>query len=68
MFERMVNGATKAFNRIEKVVGSTPDLDVYSKMDMDAFKELAAQFGEEAVQGYIQEMEYKRLTNGTKGT
>ena len=63
MWEKIDSSASKAFGRIDKVTGSDVDLDVYSKMDIEAFKELAAQYGEEVVQGYIQDMEYKRLKN-----
>ena len=62
---RMHSATKKAFQRVGRVgnVESDPDLALYGTLKASHFSELMKVYGEDAIIGYIRDMESKQLMN-----
>ncbi len=68
MMARMQAATKKAFERVGRAgnVESDPDLALYGTLKPQHFTELMKVYGEDAIIGYIKDMESKRIMNGRK--
>lgn len=65
---RMRSATKKAFQRVRRAgnVESDPDLALYGTLKPQHFTELMKVYGEDAIVGYIKDMETKRIMGGKR--
>lgn len=66
--EEAKKAAKQATGQVRKAMGqpNDPDLIRYNRMTADDFDRMTAQFGADQVQGYIKEMETRRMQGGNR--
>lgn len=63
-FDKIAEISGKAFGRIDKVTNTDTDLDIYQKLNTEAFEKIAQKYGADETEKYIKAMEFERLKNG----